>query len=173
MKKTQIKVTVSTQMKQDLQNVAALSGGSVPEVIRGYLRDSLYSPPRATQVPPPRAHEKKGSLKKKKKIGETTFKKESVSEHPAKATTLPPDFDPPEEHATRNQLDYEKAVAVFVNWAVKNEHKAVDWDIEFHGWCRLPSTQSDPSLRKPPTMNRRENRGPLFPLHEEESTEGP
>ena len=172
MKKKKIQVTVSAHMLRDLQNVATLSGGNVSEVIRGCLRDMLYTYNRRTSDVPPRAHEKKGSYKKKNNKGETTFKKESAGEPPAKATTLPPDFDPPQEHATRNQLDYEKAVAVFVNWAVKNEHKAVDWDIEFHGWCRLPSTQSDPSLRKPPTMNKRQKRGPLWSLDEEESTEG-
>jgi len=154
MKKTQIKVTVSTQMKQDLQNVAALSGGSVPEVIRGYLRDSLYSPPRATQVPPPRAHEKKGSLKKKKKIGETTLREESASEHPAKATTLPPDFDPPESITKRARLHRRGAIDAFINWAIKNEHKAVDWDIEFAGACKW-IRERYPQLHREP-MNRRD-----------------
>jgi len=154
MKKTQIKVTVSTQMKQDLQNVAALSGGSVPEVIRGYLRDSLYSPPRATQVPPPRAHEKKGSLKKKKKIGETTLREESASEHPAKTTTLPPDFDPPESITKRARLHRQGAIDAFINWAIKNEHKAVDWDIEFAGACKW-IRERYPQLHREP-MNRRD-----------------
>lgn len=154
MKKTQIKVTVSTQMKQDLQNVAALSGGSVPEVIRGYLRDSLYSPPRATQVPPPRAHEKKGSLKKKKKIGETTLREESASEHPAKTTMLPPDFDPPESITKRARLHRQGAIDAFINWAIKNEHKAVDWDIEFAGACKW-IRERYPQLHREP-MNLRD-----------------
>jgi len=154
MKKTQIKVTVSTQMKQDLQNVAALSGGSVPEVIRGYLRDSLYSPPRATQVPPSRAHEKKGSLKKKKKIGETTLREESASEHPAKATTLPPDFDPPESITKRARLHRQGAIDAFTNWAIKNERRAVNWDIEFAGACKW-IRERYPQLHQEP-MNRRD-----------------
>ena len=152
MKKTQIKVTVSTQMKQDLQNVAALSGGSVPEVIRGYLRDSLYSPPRATQGPPPRAHDKKGSLKKKI-IGETTLREESASEHPAKATTLPPNFDPPESITKRARLHRQGAIDAFTNWAIKNERKAVNWDIEFAGACnwireRYPQLHQEPMNRR-------------------------
>ena len=154
MKKKKIQVTVSAHMLRDLQNVATLSGGNVSEVIRGCLRDMLYTYDRRTSDVPPRAHEKKGSLKKKKKIGETTLREESASEHPAKATTLPPDFDPPQEHATRNQLDYEKAVAVFVNWAVKNAHKAVDWDIEFAGACKW-IRERYPQLHREP-MNLRD-----------------
>ena len=86
---------------------------------------------------------------KKKKIGETTFKKESASEHPAKATKLPPDFDPPESITKRARLHRRGAIDAFINWAIKNEHKAVDWDIEFAGACnwireRYPQLHQEP-----------------------------
>ena len=153
MKKKKIQVTVSAHMLRDLQNVAALSGGNVSEVIRGCLRDMLYTYNRRTSDVPPRAHESKGSLKKKK-IGETTFKKESASEHPAKAITLPPDFDPPESITKRARLHRRGAIDAFTNWAIKNERRAVNWDIEFAGACKW-IRERYPQLHREP-MNRRD-----------------
>ena len=148
MKKKKIQVTVSAHMLRDLQNVATLSGGNVSEVIRGCLRDMLYTYNRRTSDVPPRAHEKKGSLKKKK-IGETTLREESANKHPAKATKLPPDFDPPESITKRARLHRRGAIDAFTNWAIKNERRAVNWDIEFAGACnwireRYPHLPQDP-----------------------------
>ena len=154
MKKKKIQVTVSAHMLRDLQNVATLSGGNVSEVIRGCLRDMLYTYDRRTSDVPPRAHEKKGSLKKKKKIGETTLREESASEHPAKATTLPPDFDPPESITKRARLHRRGAIDAFINWAIKNERKAVNWDIEFAGACKW-IRERYPQLHRAP-MNLRD-----------------
>lgn len=154
MKKKKIQVTVSAHMLRDLQNVATLSGGNVSEVIRGCLRDMLYTYDRRTSDVPPRAHEKKGSLKKKKKIGETTLREESANKHPAKATTLPPDFDPPESITKRARLDRRGAIDAFTNWAIKNERRAVNWDIEFAGACKW-IRERYPQLHREP-MNRRD-----------------
>ena len=155
MKKTQIKVTVPVRMAQDLDNVSTLSGNTVQSVIRQYLAGYLYCPqPGPPGVPPPRAHESKGSLKKKKKIGETTLREESASEHPAKATALPPDFDPPESITKRARLHRRGAIDAFTNWAIKNERKAVNWDIEFAGACNW-IRERYPQLHREP-MNRRD-----------------
>ena len=142
MKKTQIKVTVSTQMKQDLQNVAALSGGSVPEVIRGYLRDSLYSPPRATQVPPPRARRVSGHTTTTTK---ETFNKEGGADS---ATPYPEDFDPPERITDQARINREEAMRVFREWSLAKEKKYADWEKAFEVACHDWIPRARPHLRE-------------------------
>ena len=121
MKKTTIKLTVSTQMKQDLQNVAALSGGSVAEVIRGAIKDTLYTPRMPTINPTPRAHRVAGSKYNKNK--EATKKEENA----ASGTPLPPDFDPPESIARAARLDHAKTLAAFRNVHLANSTRYEDW----------------------------------------------
>jgi len=142
MKKTQIKVTVSTQMKQDLQNVAALSGGSVPEVIRGYLRDSLYSPPKVTQGPPPRARRVSGNTTTTTK---ETFDKESGADS---ATPYPEDFDPPERITDQARINREEAMRVFREWSLAKEKKYADWEKAFEVACHDWIPRARPHLRE-------------------------
>lgn len=142
MKKTQIKVTVSTQMKQDLQNVAALSGGSVPEVIRGYLRDSLYSPPKVTQVPPPRARRVSGHTTTTTK---ETFNKEGGADS---ATPYPEDFDPPERITDQARINREEAMRVFREWSLAKEKKYADWEKAFEVACHDWIPRARPHLRE-------------------------
>ena len=143
MKKTTIKLTVSVQMKQDLQNVAALSGGSVPEVIRGYLRDALYSPPRPTEVHPPRAPRVSGKKNKKKK-------KNNNSLTTGKTTILPPDFDPPEHIARKYNLDHQGAVKRFRDWATASHRGFTDWNEAFAVACNTWLPEVAPELRLDP-----------------------
>ena len=142
MKKTTIKLTLSTQMKQDLRNVAALSGGSVPEVIRGYLRDALYSPPRPTEVTLPRAPRVSGKKNKKKKKNNNPL---TTNE-----TTLPPDFDPPEAIARKYNLEHHGAVKRFRDWATAKEKKFADWEDAFARACNSWLPEAAPELRLDP-----------------------
>ena len=133
MKKTTIKLTLSVQMKQDLGNVAALSGGSVPEVIRGYLRDALYTPSQPTQVPPPRAPRVSNKSNKKRKHYENTPEERAV---PDEATPYPADFDPPVRiTAKANIFDRAAAIRTFRNWAVEKGMRYADWEDAFAVAC--------------------------------------
>jgi len=121
MKKTTIKLTVSTQMKQDLKNVAALSGGSVAEVIRGAIKDTLYTPRMPTINPTPRARRVSGSKYNKNK--EAMKKEESA----ASGVPLPADFAPPESIARAARLDHPKTLAAFRNVHLANSTRYEDW----------------------------------------------
>ena len=148
MKKTTIKLTVSTQMKQDLQNVAALSGGSVPEVIRGYLRDALYSPPRPTEVTPPRAPRVSGIRRKRKeKIADAT----NTEPVPPDSTTLyPADFNPPERITEQAQLNRSEALRIFRDWATAKEKKFANWEDAFAIACNGWIPEARPDVRESP-----------------------
>ena len=121
MKKTTINLTVSTQMKQDLQNVAALSGGSVAEVIRGAIKDTLYTPRMPTINPTPRAHRVAGS---KYSINKIQSKKDATA---ASGVPLPADFAPPESIARNARLDHPKTLAAFRNLHLANSTRYEDW----------------------------------------------
>ena len=121
MKKTKIQVIVSTQMKQDLKNVATLSGGTLAEVIRGCLRDFLYTSHGRRSDTPPRARRVSGSKYNKNK--EATKKEENA----ASGTPRPPDFDPPESIARAARLDHAKTLAAFRNVHLANSTRYEDW----------------------------------------------
>ena len=129
MKKTTIKLTVSTQMKQDLKNVAALSGGSVAEVIRGAIKDTLYTPRMPTINPTPRAHRVSGSKYSKDKIQP---KKEATA---ASGVPLPADFAPPESIARNARLDHPKTLAAFRNLHLSNSTRYEDWEVAYRYFC--------------------------------------
>ena len=129
MKKTTIKLTVSTQMKQDLKNVAALSGGSVAEVIRGAIKDTLYTPRMPVINPTPRAHRVLGSKYSKDKIQP---KKEANA---ASGVPLPADFAPPESIARNARLDHAKTLAAFRNLHLSNSTRYEDWEVAFRYFC--------------------------------------
>ena len=129
MKKTTIKLTVSPQMKQDLKNVAALSGGSVAEVIRGAIKDTLYTPRMPTSNPTPRAHRVSGSKYSKDKIQP---KKEATA---ASGVPLPADFAPPESIARNARLDHAKTLAAFRNLHLSNSTRYEDWEVAYRYFC--------------------------------------
>ena len=129
MKKTTIKLTVSTQMKQDLQNVAALSGGSVAEVIRGAIKDTLYTPRMPTINPTPRAHRVAGS---KYSINKIQSKKDATA---ASGVPLPADFAPPESIARNARLDHPKTLAAFRNLHLSNSTRYEDWEVAYRYFC--------------------------------------
>ena len=129
MKKTTIKLTVSTQMKQDLKNVAALSGGSVAEVIRGAIKDTLYTPRMPTINPTPRAHRVSGSKYSKDKIQP---KMEATA---ASGVPLPADFAPPQSIARNARLDHAKTLAAFRNLHLSNSTRYEDWEVAYRYFC--------------------------------------
>ena len=129
MKKTTITLTVSTQMKQDLQNVAALSGGSVAEVIRGAIKDTLYTPRMPTINPTPRAPRVTGS---KYSINKIQPKKESTA---ASGVPLPADFAPSESIARNARLDHAKTLAAFRNLHLSNSTRYEDWEVAYRYFC--------------------------------------
>ena len=129
MKKTTIKLTVSTQMKQDLKNVAALSGGSVAEVIRGAIKDTLYTPRMPTINPTPRAHRVSGSKYSKDKIQP---KKEATA---ASGVPLPADVAPPQSIARNARLDHAKTLAAFRNLHLSNSTRYEDWEVAYRYFC--------------------------------------
>ena len=162
MKKTTIKLTLSTQMKQDLKNVAALSGGSVPEVIRGYLRDALYSPPRPTEVTLPRAHRVSGNRRKRKeKIANANT--EPVS--PDSTTPYPTDFNPPERITKQAQLNRSEALRIFRDWATTKDKRFTDWNDAFaiacNGW--IPDARPDVREYPPQPLTKRDKRDCIGP----------
>ena len=129
MKKTTIKLTVSTQMKQDLKNVAALSGGSVAEVIRGAIKDTLYTPRMPTINPTPRAQRVSGSKYSKDKIQP---KKAATA---ASGVPLPADFAPPQSIARNARLDHPKTLAAFRNLHLSNSTRYEDWEVAYRYFC--------------------------------------
>ena len=129
MKKTTIKLTVSTQMKQDLKNVAALSGGSVAEVIRGAIKDTLYTPRMPTINPTPRAHRVAGS---KYSINKIQSKKDAPA---ASGVPLPADFAPPQSIARNARLDHAKTLAAFRNLHLSNSTRYEDWEVAYRYFC--------------------------------------
>ena len=147
MKKVQVKLTIPATMKQDLKNVAALSGGSVPEVIRGYLRDALYSPPRPTEVTPPRAPRVSGNRRKRKeKIADANT--EPVM--PDSTTPYPTDFNPPERITTQAQLNRSEALRIFRDWATTKEKRFTDWNDAFTIACNGWIPEARPDVRERP-----------------------
>ena len=136
MKKTTIKLTVSVQMKQDLRNVAALSGGSVAEVIRGAIKDTLYTPRMPTINPTPRAPRVTGSKYSKDKIQP---KKEATA---ASGVPLPADFAPPESIARNARLDHAKTVAAFRNLHLSNSTRYEDWEAAYRYFCSETAQKS-------------------------------
>ena len=116
-------------MKQDLKNVAALSGGSVAEVIRGAIKDTLYTPRMPTINPTPRAHRVAGSKYSKDKI---QSKKDATA---ASGVPLPADFAPPESIARNARLDHPKTLAAFRNLHLSNSTRYEDWEVAYRYFC--------------------------------------
>ena len=143
MKKVQVKLTIPATMKQDLENVAALTADSIQTLIKGYVRDALYVPKQGPpQSPPPRAHrvaEKKNKKKKKNNNPLTTNE-----------TTLSPDFDPPESIARKYNLEHHGAFKRFRDWATAKDKKFTDWDDAFARACNTWLPEAAPELRLDP-----------------------
>ena len=129
MKKTKIQLTVSTQMKQDLKNVATLSGGTLAEVIRGCLRDFLYTSHGRRSDTTPRAPRVAGS---KYSINKIQPKKEATA---ASGVPLPADFAPPESIARNARLDHPKTLAAFRNLHLSNSTRYEDWEVAYRYFC--------------------------------------
>ena len=143
MKKVQVKLTIPATMKQDLENVAALTADSIQTIIKGYVRDALYVPKQGPpQSPLPRAHrvaEKKNKKKKKNNNPLTTNE-----------TTLPPDFDPPEAIARKYNLEHHGAVKRFRDWATATRRTSEDWIETYRYACNTWLPQAAPALRLDP-----------------------
>ncbi|MAH48877.1 hypothetical protein CMI37_23825 [Candidatus Pacearchaeota archaeon] len=123
-------------MKQDLKNVAALSGGSVAEVIRGAIKDTLYTPRIPTINPTPRAHRVSGS---KYSINKIQPKKEANA---ASGVPLPADFAPPESIARNARLDHPKTLAAFRNLHLSNSTLYEDWEVAYRYFCSETAQKS-------------------------------
>jgi len=130
MKKVQVKLTIPATMKQDLENVAALTADSIQTIIKGYVRDALYVPKQGPpQSPPPRAHRVAGSKYSKDKIQP---KKEATA---ASGVPLPADFAPPESIARNARLDHAKTLAAFRNLHLSNSTRYEDWEVAYRYFC--------------------------------------
>ena len=70
------------------------------------------------------------------------------------SSTISDDFDPPKEIAEKHELDHEKAVSLFIDWAKGKGHVQADWTACFRNACRtwikdkMPRTQGDQVLRE-------------------------
>ena len=162
MKKTKIQLTVSTQMKQDLKNVAALSGGTLAEVIRGCLRDFLYTSHRRRSDTPPRAPRVSGNRRKRKeKIANANT--EPVS--PDSTTPYPTDFNPPERITKQAQLNRSEALRIFRDWATTKDKRFTDWNDAFaiacNGW--IPDARPDVREYPPQPLTKRDKRDCIGP----------
>ena len=128
-------------MRQDLENVAALTGDSIQTIIKGYLRDALYVPKQGPpQSPPPRAHRVSEKKNKKKKNNPLTTNE----------TRMPPDFDPPEHIARKYHLEHHGAVKRFRDWATLTDKWFTDWNEAFAVACNGWLPQVAPELRLDP-----------------------
>jgi hypothetical protein len=71
-----------------------------------------------------------------------------------RGTQISDDFDPPKEIAEKHELDHEKAVSLFIDWAKGKGHVQADWTACFRNACRtwikdkMPRTQGDQVLRE-------------------------
>ena len=71
-----------------------------------------------------------------------------------RATQIPDGFDPPKEIAEKHELDHEKAVSYFIDWAKGKGHVQADWTATYRNACRtwikdkMPRTQGDQVLRE-------------------------
>ena len=158
MKKVQVKLTVPATMKQDLENVAALTGDSIQTIIKGYVRDALYVPKQAPQSPPPRAHRVSGIRRKRKeKIADASNPKPVP---PDSTTPHPTDFNPPERITKQAQLNRSEALRIFRDWATAKEKKFANWEDAFAIACNGWIPEARPDVREQPRQpsTKRDNR---------------
>ena len=147
MKKTKIQVTVSDQMHRDLKNVATLSGGSVAEVARGYIRDGLYTPSKRREDT---------SLRSRRTPSPSPAPVPADSPIPDRGTTLPNRFggDPHAKIAKEAGLESYGAIIAFCNWAVSKRKRFDDWDEAFKAACYGWIKRARPDLVIDPESDR-------------------
>jgi hypothetical protein len=159
MKKVQVKLTIPAPMRQDLENIAALTGDSIQTIIKGYVRDALYVPKHGPpQSPPPRAHRVSGIRRKRKeKIADAT-NTEPVP--PDSTTPHPADFDPPERITKQAQLNRSEALRIFRDWATAKDKRFTDWNDAFAIACNGWIPEARPDVREYPrqALTKRDNR---------------
>ena len=148
MKKVQVKLTIPATMKQDLKNVAALTGDSIQTIIKGYVRDALYVPKQAPQSPPPRAHRVSGIRRKRKEKVTDVTNTEPVP--PDSTTPHPTDFDPPDRIPTQAQLNRSEALRIFRDWATTKDKRFTDWNDAFAIACNGWIPEARPDVREYP-----------------------
>jgi len=148
MKKVQVKLTIPAPMKQDLENVAALTGDSIQTIIKGYVRDALYVPKQATQSSPPRAHRVSGIRRKRKEKVTDVTNTEPVP--PDSTTPYPADFDPPKRITEQAQLNRSEALRIFRDWATTKEKRFTDWNDAFAIACNGWIPEARPDVREYP-----------------------
>ena len=148
MKKVQVKLTIPATMKQDLKNVAALTGDSIQTIIKGYVREALYVPKQGPpQSPPPRAPRVSGIRRKRKeKIADANT--EPVP--PDSTTPHPTDFDPPERITKQAQLNRSEALRIFRDWATTKDKRFTAWNAAFAIACNGWIPEARPDVREQP-----------------------
>ena len=148
MKKVQVKLTIPATMKQDLENVAALTGDSIQTLIKGYLREALYVPKQGSpQSPPPRAPRVSGIRRKRK---EKTANANTEPVPPDSTTPYPTDFDPPERITKQAQLNRSEALRIFRDWATTKDKRFIDWNDAFTIACNGWIPEARPDVREYP-----------------------
>lgn len=88
---------------------------------------------------PSRMHEVVVNYKLTPNISRVATKRGSTSPKSKKEKTnhqLPKDFDPPREISEAHNLDHEKAVIAFTDWAKGGNHKKADWNATYRNACR-------------------------------------
>ena len=148
MKKVQVKLTVPATMKQDLENVAALTGDSIQTIIKGYVREALYVPKQGPpQSPPPRAPRVSGNRRKRK---EKIVNANAEPVPPDSTTPCPADFDPPERITKQAQLNRSEALRIFRDWATTKDKRFTDWNDAFAIACNGWIPEARPDVREYP-----------------------
>ena len=88
---------------------------------------------------PSRMHEVVVNYKLTPNYSRVATKRESTPTKSKREKTnhqLPKDFDPPREISEAHNLDHQKAVIAFTDWAKGGNHKKADWNAVYRNACR-------------------------------------
>ena len=131
LKKVELRLKIPKWIKDDLEEYCETFGVSAVSTIVPPLVEYLGRASREREVVV--------NHRLTPNYSRVATKRESTSPKSKKEKTnhqLPKDFDPPREISEAHNLDHEKAVIAFTDWAKGGNHKKADWNATYRNACR-------------------------------------
>jgi hypothetical protein len=143
-KNTELRMRIPDGHREILEEYCRVFGTTPSSTICGYIVEDLWQALARTRVNYEKLHFSNIYSRASTKCG-----KQSSEPKKKKGTQIPDDFDPPREIAEEHELNHEKAVSYFIDWAKGKGHVQANWISTYRNACRTWIKEKMPQSSEP------------------------
>lgn len=130
-KNTELRMRIPDGHREILEEYCTVFGTTPSSTFCGYIVEDLWKALVRTRDTYEKLHFSNIYSRDSTNCG-----KQSSKSKKKKGTQIPDDFDPPRKIAEENELDHEKAVSYFIDWAKGKGHVQASWVSTYRNACR-------------------------------------